>query len=237
VPIAIRADLVKSPDNDRFAAARELGADGLELVFGPHDYEHHALWRPGGPADLRALARESGVAISSVLAGYLLDHPFTHPDSAVRSRSLSALERLVEAAAEAEVPVLVLPLFGAAEPGPPENYPRFAEAVAPLAERANRARVVLALQTLLPVSEARALVSQLTPAVVKLAFDVAAVSRLDRDAVGEARLLGELIAQVRFQYRVGPMGPVSCEWAVLESTGGEEPRTAVAWLRRLVQPS
>src|SRR5262245_6559753 len=62
VPIAIRANLAPSAENARLAAARELGADGVELTFGPHDYEHHALWRPGGPASLRLQARENGVA-------------------------------------------------------------------------------------------------------------------------------------------------------------------------------
>jgi sugar phosphate isomerase/epimerase len=242
VPIAIRADLLPTPENASFAAARDLGADGIELVFGPHDYDHHALWRPGGPATLRQQARDNGVAIASVLAGFLLDHPLTHPDSTSRSRALSVMERLVEAAAEAEIPVLVLPLFGAAEVGPPEDYPRFADAIAPLADKANRARVVLALQTLLSASEARALVSQIAPPV-KLAFDVTSVMRLDRDAVAEARLLGELVCQVRFQYRAadrrfaGPGEALAREWAVLESVSGEEPRAAVSWLRRILLPT
>jgi sugar phosphate isomerase/epimerase len=243
VQIAIRTNLPPSPEHARFAAVRELGAEGIELTFGPHDYEHHALWRPGGPASLRLQARENGVAIPSVFAGYVLDHPLTHADSTAWCRSRAVLERLLDAAAEAEVSVIVLPLLGAAEPSRPEDYKRLGEALAPLADRAARARVSLALQTLLPASEARALVSQLAPVPVKLAFDVGMITRLDRDAVAEARLLGELVCQVRFQYRatdrrpVGAMEPLGCAWAVLEFASGEEPRAAIAWLRRIVQPS
>src|SRR5207302_686739 len=99
---------------EHFARARELGADGVELLVGPHAFEQHALWPPGGAAAVRAQAEAAGVAVASVRAGVVLDRPPHAADPAARRRAGQTLERLLDACAECGA-ALVLPLVGAAE--------------------------------------------------------------------------------------------------------------------------
>src|SRR5262249_9637142 len=61
--IALSEHLVRAPAAERFAHARELGADGVELTVGPHAFEQHPLWRPGGAALVRSQAEAAGVAV------------------------------------------------------------------------------------------------------------------------------------------------------------------------------
>src|SRR5207253_11173515 len=115
VRIALREHLVGLAPAGRLAAARDLGADGVELTLGPHALDRHLLWRDGGPALLRAQAQAAGVAVPSVFAGFLLDQPLHAADPSARRRAGLTLERLLDACAEAGIAAVVLPLFGAAE--------------------------------------------------------------------------------------------------------------------------
>src|SRR5207244_707394 len=49
VRIAVSEHVLHGSALERLALARELQADGVELRFGPYDFEQHPLWLPGGP--------------------------------------------------------------------------------------------------------------------------------------------------------------------------------------------
>jgi sugar phosphate isomerase/epimerase len=218
----------------------------VELAFGPHDFERHALWRPGGPAGLRSQAEAAGVSLPSVYVGYLLDFPLTHPDTVLRQRSASTVDRLIEVAAEAGATTLVLPFLGKAELRLPADVERLAEGLSPLAEKATRFQAALALHTVQPAAESLTLLSRLGPPSLKLAYDPVAALALDRDPVAEWRLFGEAVLQVRVGERRGSARPVAtgtgqqrlaaiiAEWAghptiwgVVDSAPGDDPRSGV----------
>lgn len=253
--LAVSEDLLPATDSGRWSLARELGADGVELLFGPHDFERHELWQTGGPARLKGAVQAAGLLLPSVSAGYFLDHPLTHPDSLHRQRSAGVLDRLLEAAAEAGATQVVLTLLGDAEPKSQEEADRLAAAVTPLAEKMHRQQVTLLLRTVLPATDSLALVSRFAPAPVKLSLDVGLAVALGRDPVAESRLLGEAVGQVRLGDRTVPglrvplgQGGVpfpslarewsgrSALWGVLDSPARGETRTeaarALAWLRK-----
>src|SRR5437773_1389264 len=111
VHMALSEHLLPGPTAERFTLARELGADGVELLFGPYAPEQHLLWRAGGPAELRQRAAVAGVALPSVLAAYFNEHPLGDPDAAARRRHALVLERLLDACSEAGISLIVLPLL------------------------------------------------------------------------------------------------------------------------------
>src|SRR5438552_826362 len=107
VPIAISEHVLPGPGAERFARAKELQADGVELRFGPYDVEQHPLWQAEGPTMLRAQAQAAGVVLPSVYAGYFHQFPLHAADPASRRRHAQVLERLLDACAEAGVVILV----------------------------------------------------------------------------------------------------------------------------------
>ena len=60
---------------DPFAAARALGADGVELRFGAQGAADHPLLEAATAAAWRSRARAAGVSLPSVYAGYIAGQP------------------------------------------------------------------------------------------------------------------------------------------------------------------
>ncbi len=185
-----------SPE-EGFAAARALGADGVEVRFGPQDAERHPLLRPGEPAALRSAARAAGVALPSVYVGYWTAHPLSVKDADARRRHADVLDRLIPAAVEVGARVIVLPLFGAAEPRDEDMVIRFIESVRPLAERAAAGGLALGLETALPVTVVLELVRRVDHPGVCVAYDAGTAAALGWDAVADLKLLGGAVGQLR----------------------------------------
>jgi sugar phosphate isomerase/epimerase len=243
--IAVSEHLVPGTFRERLAAARELGADGLELLFGPHGHEQHLLWRADGPAGLRSLAEAAGVPLASVFAGYFHERPLSHPDAATRRLHALALERLRDACAEAGVGVLVLPLAGAADLRCEGAPARLVEALAPLAAKAAARQVTVALELAQPLVHLAALRASLPD--VRVAYDVGQATSLGADVVVDLKLLGDALGQVRVRDvtsdgRRVALGRGAADfpaaarqlaaqpfpgWCVLESSPGADPRESL----------
>jgi len=254
VQIALSEHAFHGPAAERFTPVRQLQVDGVELRFGPYDFERHPLWQPGGPCWLRAQAQLAGVALPSVYGGYFHAYPLSVPDAAARQRHSQVLDRLVDACAEAGVAVLVLPLLGAGEPSGETTCQLLEEMLLPILPRALTCGLTLALETLLPVPEVRGLLERLHSPMVRVAYDVGNAAVLGYDAIADCQRLGETLAQVRVKdcsadgQRV-PLGqgmvalPALVQsqrhfsgWWVLETSPGTELSlsTEVAFLRQLL---
>lgn len=232
--VAVNEALVPVPPAERFTVARGLGAEGVELTFGPHGYDQHALWRPGGPATLKTEAAAAQIMLPSVFAGYFLDHPLTADDPAERRRAAGVLDRLLDACAEAGVGAVVLPCVGAADLNRPGASALLLEALATPAQKASVLGRILILITVLPAAELLSLLEQADPSV-RVAYDPSHAPLLGRDAVADLKLLGDAVRQVRVNV-VGAdvatvirqlVGQAADIWWVLEATTqGEDPMAA-----------
>jgi sugar phosphate isomerase/epimerase len=240
---------------DRFARARELHADGVELRFGPHDFEQHSLWQPEGPHALRTQARDADVVLPSVFAGYFHAFPLGAAEAAARRQHAQVLDRLLDACSAAEVPVIVLPLLGAGEVTSEPVPPAFVETLTPLAHKAAACNLTLALETTWPAAAVLALLARVGSPAVRVAYDVGNAAVLGFDAIADFQLLGDALGQVRVRDctpggRRASLGqgavalPALAQalaqrsyqgWWVLEAAAGDEraTRAEVEFLRRL----
>jgi hypothetical protein len=221
--IALRENLVQAPAGERFARARDLGADGLELLVGPHGVEQHPLCRPGGSALVRSQAQAAGVAVASVFAGAVLEQAPHGKDPAARRRDGQALERLLDACAECGGSALSLPLFGMTDVAAQD--PALAEVLAPLAEKARRLQVALVMHSLAPVAAAQALRGRPGSPAVQVAYDLNLASVLQHDAVAEVELVGDALGQVRVRgaglpNRLPPSAPGAVDFVALARAAG-----------------
>lgn len=83
--------------DERFRLYKRSGADGVELVMGPGAY----LNIGSTDADflhMARLARDNGLAVSGMTAGYTWHLPMTSDDAGIRSAGKMALRRAIEGA-------------------------------------------------------------------------------------------------------------------------------------------
>jgi sugar phosphate isomerase/epimerase len=252
--IAVGEHVVGGFSPGKLREVRGLGADGAELVFGPHAHERHALWSADGPTSVRQAVADAGLVVASVFAGYFHEHPLTHPDSTARRRHALVLERLLDACAAVGTPTLVIPLAPGATDAP---LTHLAESLLPLAEKSSGRRVGIAFEVITPSARVPSLRQAMPPALPsRIAYDLGSSAALGGDAVVELELLGDALAQVRVRDAT-PEGrrPVGCgavDWAavrrhlqarqyggwwVLESQSGSDApgaaREAITYLRGL----
>jgi sugar phosphate isomerase/epimerase len=224
VLLAVGEYVLPGSEAEQFAAARALGADGVELRFGATTGEGTPLLQPGRPAALRSQARAAGVTLASVFAGYLLTQSLHTPDEEAGRQHAEVLRAAVTAAAEAGARVVVLPLFGAVEPRDELAVRALIETLRPCADQAAAVGVVLGLETTLPVTALLALVRRLNHPAMRIAYDVGAAAALGWDSVADLKLLGDTVCQLRVRDgtadgRPMPLGQgvVGKQWSALWS--------------------
>jgi sugar phosphate isomerase/epimerase len=175
--------------------ARKVGYDGLEIAPFTLGEDPHLLGA-GRRAEIRRIAHEEGIAISSL--HYLLVKPeglsITSADADRRARTIDVMRRLCGLAADLGATVLVhgSPAQRQLEPGQEaEGRKRAAECFAAVADTAAEAGVTYCIEPLAPpenrfittVEEAVALVRAIAKPAVKTMIDCCAAGRGEADAI------------------------------------------------------
>lgn len=242
------------------AVAREWGFDGIEIVVGGGEAElarwSDAAWR----RDLRRRAAQAGCAVPSICPVELNSGNLGNEDPNLRQHAERVLSVLLDAAVDLESSVILVPFFGKADlKGPDTRMQHVIEGIAPLAERAVRARVRLALETTLPAPDLLNLIGRIASPAVGVYYDLANAVWQGYEPAAEIRRLASAIVQVHIKdnifdpggwggFRVVPLGEgrvdfASCAaslrsiryggWLVLETavSGGDRRRSATDQLR------
>jgi L-ribulose-5-phosphate 3-epimerase len=180
----------KPGDPYALVLAGKLGLEGVQVSLIPAGV-HLALARPELQQAYRDAARSSGVEIASFAVGELNNVPFKSDIRADRW-----LEEGIGIAKAMGVKIILVPFFGAGEL---RNDRRGMEEVglrlrrlAPIAERAG---VVLALESYLSAEEHLWLLDRVGSPAVKLYYDVANSREAGWDIFREIRLLGDKIVE------------------------------------------
>ncbi len=156
-------ELGKAADPETLAVAARLGFDGLQVdlgdVFSFRDPAHRQR-------HLDAAARHQ-IAIASLALGILSEHPLGRDPKA-----LPLLDAAIDIAQAMRQRVILLAFFGKADLGRPEN--KFEPLIASLKEiapKAEKAGVVLGIETEIPVARYRELVDKVGSPAVQVYFD------------------------------------------------------------------
>jgi sugar phosphate isomerase/epimerase len=170
--------------------AGRLGLEGVQVSLIPEGV-HLALARPELQRAYQAAAESTGVKIASFAIGELNNVPFKRDIRADRW-----LEEGIGIAKAMGVKIILVPFFGAGElrndrPGMEEVGLRLRR-LAPIAERAG---VVLALESYLSAEEHLWLLDRVGSPAVKLYYDVANSREAGWDIFREIRLLGDKIVE------------------------------------------
>jgi L-ribulose-5-phosphate 3-epimerase len=170
--------------------AKQLGLDGVEVSFGA----------PGGQTDLRKeevraqykkAADENGLAIASLAMGVLNRTPYSSDEQA---------EKWVEACVDVMTKMgqkrVLLAFFGSGDiKGKPELQKEVIRRLKRVAPKAEKAGVVLGLETWLDADDHLRILDAVGSPAVQVYYDVANMTKQGYDICKEIRRLGKRICQ------------------------------------------
>lgn len=238
-------------DPTAFELAATIGLDGVEVSVGTVD---NNLWlrRPEMQEKYKQAARESGLAIPSVAMGVLNRVPLMS-----EPRAALWVADTIPVAARLGAKCILLAFFGDGElkAENKDDMRRVTEVLEELAPRAEKAGVVLGIESYLSAEDHLKIIDAVGSTSVQVYYDVfnSGVTA-GHDAIKELRLLGgERICQVHFKEgraRLGESGQIDWPavaatlqeigydgWIVLETSSPEDvvvdTRANLAYVRRL----
>ncbi len=211
-----------------FAAAKELGFDGVQVSYQPDGPDSLAV-KENRPKFLEA-ARESGVGIASLAMGLLNGRPL-----ATTPEAEGWVEDCLDAMVDMNIDQVLLAFFGNGDMNEKkEHQPFVIEKLKRLAPIAEKKKKILAVESYLSAEDNLKLLDAVGSAAVKVYYDVRNSKNKGYDIFREMELLGsrKLISQIHFKedkFRLGDGDidfPKVCEtlekigydnWIVVES--------------------
>jgi sugar phosphate isomerase/epimerase len=177
--------LGKMATPEAFTVAREIGLDGVQVSLGTEKDNMH-LRQAAVQQTYRDAARQSGLAIASLAIGELNNIPFKSDP-----RTLEWVRDAVDVAAALGVRVILLAFFYKGDlKGDAAGTAEVVRRLKTLAPRAEKAGVVLGIESWLSAEEHMAILDQVGSRAVQVYYDVANSEKMGYDIYREIRWLG-----------------------------------------------
>ena len=192
----IRDGMLKSPLESVFTVAKELGFDGIEYCIGG-DYADSLLWQPDGPEKLKALADKDGMEIASLSPGIFSSMNPAVDDPEKRAEGQKMMTHVIEVCPAMDTKAILAPMFPRDfDEWPGEKWQALVDGLKPLAEIAEKHKVVLALETMFNADQMGMVVDRIASPYVKVYYDTGNLTNRGYDTPAEIRQLGDRIGMI-----------------------------------------
>lgn len=186
--------------DELFQQAAAIGAEGLELAC-TDSASAVALLNEDRPKELVELCRQTGVALPSISLGVLTGRASLIGTDEQIETGKRDVRLALDAAAEAEAKILLVPFFGKNTIEVDDDLKRAADSLLDLADHAEQAGVVIAVETTLNFDQQEFLLNHVAhTGLVKIYADTGTALARKLDFATGIRDLGiDAIAQVHFK--------------------------------------
>lgn len=199
IDIGAMQSILDCPAPEAIRLAGTIGFDGLELgVSGPAP-EDHRVWSKDGREQLAAMADENDIQLPSLALNFLNDGNVSSSDPDDRERARDTLTQAIEAAADLDMSVVLVPFFVDAEISTNDDRKRTIEGIRAVADTAESAGVTLALENTLSAAENLRIREAIESPAVEIYYDVSNATWWGHEPVEEIKRLDDRIAQVHFK--------------------------------------
>jgi sugar phosphate isomerase/epimerase len=197
----------KAGDPAALALAAKLGLDGVQVSLNPKG-DSLALGQPDARRALLEACERTGVAITSFAIGELNNVPLKSDP-----RAEKWLGEAIDIARTMNIRIILVPFFGKAElrndaPG----VEAVVAALRRLTPRAEKAAVILALESYLSAAENVAILEKVGSPAVRIYYDVANSQAAGHQVVEEIRRLGPRIVEIHAKDTKGLYGRGSMDF-------------------------
>ncbi|MFA5909881.1 MAG: sugar phosphate isomerase/epimerase family protein [Vicinamibacterales bacterium] len=194
---------------DEFAAARACGFGGIEWLVTGDGLDDNPIWTDRGMAEIRALAAEHEIRLTSLCADCFIDRPFVRVTAAERQQHGILLTRLIERSAKAGIGVVLVPVLeGGAILTEAEADELLGALGEPLAAAA-RLGIRVGLESDWPGEPLRRLIDRASSPALAAYYDVGNATSMGHDPAGDLRALGPVLCGVHIKDRTRGGGSVA----------------------------
>ncbi len=197
----------KAGDPAAIDVASRIGLDGVQVSLEPAG-DSLALLDPAAQRRYLERSEATGVAIASFAIGRLNDIPLKNDP-----RAAVWLEQAIGIARDMRVPVILVPFFGKGDLRDDRaGVAAVVTALKALAPRAEKAGIVLALESYLDAWANLEILGEVRSPAVRVYYDVANSQEIGLDIFDEIRFLGSRIVEVHAKDTKGLYGRGSIDF-------------------------
>ena len=186
---------------DEYPIAQELGLWLMEWTLDQDDLARNPLMTTPGRAEIRSLGAQHGIAVETLTGDLFMQAPFWNQTGGERRRLLEEFDAVLDAAAEAGISIVVVPLV---------DNGRADLAAHGVLEEALLARMpdllarglVIAFESDLPPRELRAFIARFPDCAFGVNYDLGNSASLGYDCEAEIASYGARIVNVHIKDRL-----------------------------------
>lgn len=187
---------------EEFSLAREARLHCIEWIYAADTEALNPLRTDDGVAEIRRLARESGVAVWSVCADYYMTERLVTSDGAPRKDAVKHLRWLFGQVALLGGRHIVLPLVDASSLKSPQEVEGLLAVLRSIISAVEPSGIELHLETDLPPGDVLTLLESVNHPLIRANYDIGNSAALGRDPMEELTLLGPWLGSVHVKDRL-----------------------------------
>lgn len=186
---------------NEFSIAADLNLDCIEFIFDFNEYETNPLYTKSGINKIRKQIDQTGIAVKSVCADYLMEAPFHSDKSDIVTSSQNIIVNLLQNLALLEIRDLVIPCIDQSSLRDQDNLGRFINNIKPIIEVANKYEINLSLETDLSPELFSQLLNLLPYKCITVNYDTGNSASLGFDPLEEFQYYGHRISDIHIKDR------------------------------------
>lgn len=200
--------LGKTADVAAFEVARQIGLDGVQVSYNSVADEHY-LAKPDTLRAIQEASRRTGVAVSSLAIGRLNDVPYKS-----EPRTEEWVSHAIDAAQTLRAPMILLAFFNKNDlRNDPTGQRMVIERLKRVAPQAERAGVILGIESYLSAAEHLDLIQAVGSNAVKVYYDFRNATDAGHDIYKEIPLLGtQSIREIHMKENGQRLGEGTLDW-------------------------
>lgn len=184
-----------------FEIARSFGLSFIEFILDYENINQNPLMHDAGLDEIRNCSDQSGIAVKTICADYLMEAPLHHTNKEVVAQSIRLLSRLLKNANILGVTDIVIPCVDQARFADEWMMTTFIQNSRPVRDMAEKLNIRLALETDLSPELFRGFLEELDSPVFTVNYDTGNSAAMGYDPVLELAAYGERISDIHLKDR------------------------------------
>ena len=186
---------------DEFPIVLELGLDCIEFILDFNDFQNNPLMTIDGKKKIQEITKQTGIAVHSICADYLMELPLHSENEHDASLSIEIVKSLIITAAELDISDIVIPCVDDASIKNIKLRDRFIEILPSVLKIAQENNVNLALETDLNPYQLIKLIEEFDSTSIKVNYDIGNSASLGYNHLDDIKLYGSFISDVHIKDR------------------------------------
>ena len=187
---------------EEFTLGREAAIDCIEWIYEKDSEVDNPLWSESGTAEIRRVARESGVAVRSVCGDHYMTDRLIGTDGEPQQEVVEHLQWLIKRVSSVGAGYLVLPFVDSSSLQSPREIDGLLAMLRDVLPDIEMADIELHLETDLKPRSLTKLLNDMSSPRIRATYDMGNSASLGHDPLKELPLIGPFLGSVHVKDRI-----------------------------------